>query len=70
MKIKLNTKLLGFKSGRELNIRDINGVPIDDFWRARLRDAKRDNCITVITEKVKSKAKSKTDKKKSLGIDE
>lgn len=59
MRIKLNQDLRGFKAGKEITIKDTDGVPIDAFWRNRLRDAVIDNCITVITEKPKTKSKAK-----------
>jgi len=49
MKIKLNMPMAGYGVGRELTIRtDSAGVPLDKFWRRRLRDAKIDNCLEVV----------------------
>jgi len=39
-------------------ISDGSGLPIDIFWRRRLEDSKKDNCVEVISA-VKSKFKSK-----------
>ncbi len=59
MNIRLNTDLLGFKSGQEITIKDKGGIPLDLFWRNRLSDAKIDNCITVVEPVAKSKSAKK-----------
>lgn len=42
----------GLKPGKERDI-DVckDGVPLDRYWRNRLRDAAKDNCIKVVTPK-------------------
>lgn len=51
LKIKLNTPLRGFPANMELNIKtDSQGTPKDAYWRRRLKDSKKDNCIEVIKE--------------------
>lgn len=45
-KLKLNTDLLEHKSGDIIEIKiDKDGVPLDRFWRNRVRDSKIDNCV-------------------------
>lgn len=56
--LKLNVPLLGFKAGREIKVKTNKGIPLDRFWRARLEDAKIDECVEVV------KAKSKPQKPK------
>ena len=52
MKIKLNVDMLKFKAGRVLNIEvDQNNIPIDQFWRNRLKDAEIDNCVEIVNKK-------------------
>jgi len=49
MKVKLNTPMQGYEAGREVTIEcDSSGVPLQKFWRRRLKDAKIDNCVEVI----------------------
>lgn len=49
MKLKLNQPLAGYEVGREVTIQtDRNGVPLEKFWRRRLKDAKIDNCVEVV----------------------
>ncbi len=49
MKLKLNKPMKGYEAGRELSIQtDVAGVPLEKFWRRRLRDAKIDNCVEVV----------------------
>ncbi len=59
MKLKLNKDMAGYKAGRTINIStDINNVPVDIFWRKRLKDSKIDNCVEVIkTSKPKQEKK-------------
>lgn len=59
MRIKLNMPLAGFPAGRELNIKHNKGNPTDSFWRQRLKDAKIDDCISIVT---KTKTENKTKK--------
>lgn len=30
---------------------DESGIPLDHFWRSRLKDSKIDNCVQVISKK-------------------
>jgi hypothetical protein len=64
MKIKLNKDLLQHKAGAVLNIRDNKGIPLDRYWRRRLFDAARDNCIEVVKEYKKPEKTKETTKKK------
>lgn len=51
MKIKINVDLGKYKKGTSINIEvDSNNIPIDKYWRARLKDAAIDGCIEVIEE--------------------
>jgi len=60
MKIKLNTNLGEFKKGLVLNIKvDKDNIPIDKYWRARLKDSQKDNCIEVLQENIKTKSNKK-----------
>lgn len=57
MKIKINQNLATpsgkFLKDSVIEIEDIDGVPLDRFWRARLKDSEIDNCIEIITLKKK-----------------
>ena len=57
MKIKLNVDLGGFVAGQEIKLDAINGIPKDLFWRARIKDADRDNCIKILKSKSKKESK-------------
>jgi len=68
VKIKVNKDLFGFKKGETFTIEDDKGIPLDSYWRKRLKDSEFDNCITVIEErKVKGTptgvSKEKSEKK-------
>lgn len=51
MRIKLNVALKGYRKGQIISIKSENGKPLELYWRKRLRDSKKDNCITVIGDK-------------------
>lgn len=36
---------------------DSDGIPLDHFWRNRLKDSTVDNCVSVVEEPKKSKSK-------------
>jgi hypothetical protein len=59
MKVKLNKNIAPYKAGREINIAcDEHNIPLEKFWRDRLKDSEIDNCLTVISEeKVNTKSK-------------
>lgn len=59
MKIKLNMDISGFKKGEELELLTHNGVPIDAYWRKRLKDSEIDNCIEIIPQKSSSSESKK-----------
>jgi hypothetical protein len=49
MKLKLNQPMKGYEAGREITVQtDSNGIPLEKFWRRRLRDAQIDNCVEVV----------------------
>lgn len=57
MKIKLNQDLRTpngqLKKDDVIEIADEQGIPVDHFWRNRLKDSAIDNCIEVISTKKK-----------------
>lgn len=47
--IMLNTELNGIKSGTILQLDvDSDGIPVQKYWRKRLKDSLIDNCLTVL----------------------
>ena len=49
MKIKLNQPMKCYEAGRTLVIQtDADGLPLEKFWRRRIKDAEIDNCVEVI----------------------
>jgi len=62
-RIKINKNLRGFAPGQTTMIEvDDNGVPIDPFWRKRLKDSNFDNCIEIVNDEQKEKPKKTTAK--------
>lgn len=56
--IQINSDFVtGYKSGDIVNVKfDDNNIPLDKFWRNRLKDSAIDNCCEIIEEKEKLKA--------------
>lgn len=53
---KLNKDLKDKKTGEILNLKvDKNGVPIEQYWRRRLKDSKIDNCMEPVKAKKEAK---------------
>lgn len=48
MKLKLNVALGGYKAGQTIDIPDFEGNPLSRFWRARLKDSERDDCVQIV----------------------
>ena len=49
IKLKLNKAMAGYEPGHTVTIQaDSCGVPLEKFWRRRLKDAKIDNCVEVV----------------------
>jgi hypothetical protein len=66
--LKLNTDLRGKKAGSIVRIKtDTNGVPLDHYWRNRLKDSKIDNCVELLPSKKKPVSKKKMDAKLKKG---
>lgn len=55
IKIKINN-VPGF-SGVVTVQADENGLPLESFWRRRLKDAETDNCVEVVKPRKTSKRK-------------
>lgn len=53
MKIKINN-VTGFAGTLTIQT-DENGVPLERFWRKRLKDAETDNCIEIVKTPKKGK---------------
>lgn len=63
MKLKLNRDISGHKKGTVLTIKaDKKGLPLDRYWRARLKDSELDNCCEIVKNKKKDISKKTTQK--------
>ena len=55
MKLKIN-KVSGYAAGAVIDIQtDSGGIPLDKFWRKRLKDAALDDCVEVVKTSKKPK---------------
>lgn len=46
MKLKINN-VSGYSGTVEIKT-DVNNIPLERFWRRRLKDAKIDNCVEIV----------------------
>lgn len=54
--LQLNTELAGKPKGSVQKIQvDKNGVPIDRYWRDRIKDAEIDGCVKLVPATKKKK---------------
>lgn len=60
-KLLLKADLKGFKKGSIISVKFKDGQPVERYWRDRLKDAKIDNCVEIVSEK---KVEEKISKKK------
>jgi len=59
MKLLINSAS-GYTSGQVVTVQvDSNGIPLEQFWRKRLKDALVDNCVEVVKASKPKKGKSK-----------
>lgn len=59
-KLKLNTALRGYPAGAQINIRvDKDGIPLDPYWRGRLKDSRIDKCVEILPKTKKKKEEAK-----------
>lgn len=57
--LKLNASLRGNPEGSVVNVRvNKDGVPLDRYWRDRMKDSKTDGCVEMIKETKTPKAKT------------
>ena len=55
MKLKLNCDLQKHKAGDIITIdTDENGVPLERYWRSRLKDSEIDNCVEIVKPSAKT----------------
>lgn len=52
-KLLINFSFGEHKKDTEISVDMKDGVIIDPFWRARLRDSEIDNCVSIIKPKIK-----------------
>ena len=55
LQIIINKDFMGYKKGTTITVNAEKGVPLDKFWRDRLKDSKIDNCVSIFKKKVVTK---------------
>lgn len=63
LKIRIDKRLGSYLPGTIIKVGHNNGVPLNKYWRDRIKDSEFDGCVTVIQSEAKKKpAKEKIDK--------
>jgi hypothetical protein len=58
IELKLNAALRGHDAGSVIRIRvDKEGIPLDFYWRERIKDSSIDNCVSVVGNETTGKKK-------------
>lgn len=58
IKIRINKPLKNYKAGTIIKVdAGKDHLPIDSYWRNRLKDAEIDNCILIIKNSIQSETK-------------
>lgn len=47
IEIEINMDFKPYAKGQVIKVRSANGVPLEKYWRKRIRDSEIDNCVTV-----------------------
>jgi hypothetical protein len=66
MKLKLNRNLALYEAGDIVEVEAVNGVPVNRYWRKRLKDSQFDNCVEIIEEKKVVRKKIAKDEKSEV----
>jgi hypothetical protein len=58
--LKLNADLRGHKKGEVIKLEARGRMPIDVYWKRRIRDARIDNCVELVEKKSTSSSSKKS----------
>lgn len=61
--IVINKDFGEFKKGSKIKVDANKGIPLDKFWRDRLKDSEIDNCVSIHTPPKTSKTKHSNQEK-------
>lgn len=56
IEININKDFNPYKAGQKITITAKSGIPCQQYWRDRLRDAESDGCVTIIKPVAKKKS--------------
>ncbi len=64
IKIKVNGEIPGYAKGGTFVVEtDDEGIPLEQLWRRRLKDAETDNCCEVVASKPPAQDKNQPRRK-------
>lgn len=49
--LRINADFMKYRKGAVISVKVDDGIPIDSFWRRRLKDAEFDNCVEFVKRK-------------------
>lgn len=56
LKIRVNKKFGSYEAGAIIKVQHNKGIPVDKYWRDRIKDSEFDDCVTVIQPADKKKS--------------
>ncbi len=56
LKIIVNKKMGFYEAGTIVKVQHNQGIPVDKYWRDRIKDSAFDDCVTVIQPADKKKS--------------
>jgi len=48
LQIRINKNFSPYRSGMVIKVNHKNGIPLDKYWRDRIKDSVIDGCVTII----------------------
>ena len=64
IKLKLSVGLKGHKEGHVVILNSKDGLPVDPYWRKRIKDSEVDNCVEIVPKSVPKEIEKKSKSKK------
>lgn len=55
MDIKIEKDFDRFLAGQIISVKDDNGIPVELYWRNRIKDAEIDGCVKIVKSKKRGK---------------
>lgn len=55
LQILINKTFMQYQEGSIITVNAEKGIPLEKFWRDRLKDSEIDNCVSIVKKKYSTK---------------